>query len=71
MSTKWGGPGDKHDYPILASSRPEPAGQSCRGPATAAGGPGPFGITRDSGERRRAGAGRAPARCWSLWRRGC
>jgi Protein of unknown function (DUF2637) len=60
MSTTWRGPGDKHDYSILASSRPEPAGQSCRGPATATGGPGPFGITRDSGERRRAGAGHVP-----------
>jgi hypothetical protein len=66
MSTTWRGSGDKHDYSILASSRPEPAGQSCRGPATATGGPGPFGITRDSGERlitsvrRRAGAGHAP-----------
>ena len=40
MSTTWRGPGDKHDYSILASSRPEPAGQSCRGPATATGGAG-------------------------------
>ena len=66
MSTTRRGPGHEHDHSILASSRPEPAGQSCCGPATATDGSGLSGITRDGGERlitsvrRRAGTGRAP-----------
>ena len=60
MSTTREGSGREHDHSILASSRPEPAGQSCRGPATVTGGPRMFGMTRDGGERRRAWTGRAP-----------
>ena len=60
MSTTPRGPGHEHDHSILASSRPEPAAQPCRGSATATDGPGLSGITRDGGERRQAGTGRLP-----------
>ena len=66
MSTTREGSGHEHDHSILASSRPEPAGQSCCRPATATDGSGLSGITREGGERpitgmrRRAGAGRTP-----------
>ena len=66
MSITWRGPGHEHDRSIVASSRPEPAGQSCCGLATATGEPGLSGIIRDRGERLtpsvrcRAGTGRAP-----------
>jgi len=66
MSTQRRGSGHQHDQSILASSRPGPAGQSCCGPASATGGSGLSGISRDGGERpitgarRRAGTGRAP-----------
>ena len=66
MSTTRKGPGHGHDHPILTSSRPEPAGQSCCGPATATDGSGLSRISRDGGERpitdvrRRDGTGRAP-----------
>jgi hypothetical protein len=33
MNTTRKGFGHEHDHSILASSRPEPAGQSCCGPA--------------------------------------
>jgi hypothetical protein len=64
MSTTRGGPRHEHDHSVLASSRPEPAGQSCGEPTTATGPPGLPGI--DGGERFitnarcRARAGRAP-----------
>jgi hypothetical protein len=66
MSTTRKGPGHEHDHPILTSSRPEPAGQSCCGPTTATGGPGVAGISHDGGDqlianaRSRVGTGRAP-----------
>ena len=66
MSTKWRGPGHKHDQSILASSRPEPAGQSCCGPTTATGGSAVSGISRDGGDqlitnaRSRVGTGQTP-----------
>jgi hypothetical protein len=66
MSTTRKGPGHEHDHSILASSWPEPAGQSCCGPAAATDGSGLSGISRDGGERpitgvrRRDGAGRVP-----------
>jgi hypothetical protein len=56
----------EHDQSILASSRPEPAGQSCCGPTTATGGSGLSGISHDGGGqlitnlRSRAWTGRAP-----------
>jgi hypothetical protein len=69
MSTPRRGSGHGHDRSVLASSRPEPAGQSCWESASAMGGPGLSGISRDGGEhfmtnvRRGAGTGRAPGRC--------
>ena len=66
MSTTREGSGRERDHSILASSRPEPAGQWCCGPAAATDGSGLSGISRDGGERpitgvrRRAGAGRTP-----------
>ena len=66
MSTTREGFGHEHDHSILASSRPEPAGQPCYGPATATDGSGLSGITREGGERpitgvrRRDVAGRLP-----------
>ena len=66
MSTTRESSGREHNHLILASSRPEPAGQSCCGPATATDGSGLSGISRDGGERpitgvrRRDGAGRVP-----------
>ncbi len=60
MSTTPRVPGHEHDHSILASSRPEPAAQPCRGSATATDRPGLSGITRDGGERRQAGTGRLP-----------
>ena len=53
MNTTRKGSGHEHDHSTLASSRPEPAGQSCCGPTTAAGGPRMFGIP-DHGDRSRA-----------------
>ena len=65
MSTIRRGPGHEHDHSILASSRPEPAGQSCCGPATATDGSAYPGSVAMAGAaitsvRRRAGTGRAP-----------
>ena len=66
MSTTREGSGHERDHSILASSRPESAGQWCCGPASATDGSGLSGISRDGGERpitgvrRRAGAGRTP-----------
>jgi Protein of unknown function (DUF2637) len=66
LSTTRKGPGHEHDHPILTSSRPEPAGQSCCGLATATDGSGLSRISRDGGKRpitgvrRRDGTGRAP-----------
>ena len=66
MSTTRRGPGHEHDQSILASSRPEPAGQSSCGPTIATDGSGLSGISRDGGDqlitnaRSRAGTGRAP-----------
>ena len=51
MSTTRRGPGHEHDHPILTSSRPEPAGQSCCGPTIATDGSGLSGISRDGGEQ--------------------
>jgi len=66
MSTRRRGPGHEHDQSTLASSRPEPAGQSRCGPTTATGGSGVPGISRDGGDqlitnaRSRARTGYAP-----------
>ena len=66
MNTTRKGFGRELDHSILASSRPELAGQSCCGPATATDGSGLSGISRDGSERpitgvrRRAGVGRVP-----------
>ena len=66
MSTVRRGPGHQHDQSILASSRPEPTGQSSCGPTIATDGSGLSGISRDGDDqlitsvRGRVGTGRAP-----------
>ena len=66
MSTVWRGPGHHHDQSILASSQPEPTGQSSCGPTIATDGSGLSGISRDGDDqlitnvRGRVGTGRAP-----------
>jgi hypothetical protein len=66
MSTIRRGPGHEHDHAILASSGPEPTGQSSCGPTIARDGSGLSGISRDGGDllitkvRGRVGTGRDP-----------
>ena len=66
MSTIRREPRHRRDQSILASSRPEPTGQSSCGPTIATDGSGLYGISRDGGDqlitnmRGRVGTGRAP-----------